>query len=271
MPDVVTLGPLAFPLERLLAVALMWAFVAGSLWLVRKEDRRARRTPWVALGIGIVTARASFVVAHWEAYRPDPATIMYLWQGGFDPIAGTFAAALVIAVGLRTLPKVAASMLVLAAASGIWMGYLQLEAQRPRPAFPEGIRLADLDGRPVSLDDLQGRPFVVNLWASWCGPCRREMPMFVEVASTTPEVAVLLVNQGEDPRLIQRFLADEMLPSGNILSDRAASLMRLTGSSGLPTTLFVRPDGLIDAVHMGELSRAALLQGIDELASDMGD
>jgi thiol-disulfide isomerase/thioredoxin len=171
---------------------------------------------------------------------------MYLWQGGFDPVAGIIAAAVVLAVGLPSLRKGAASMLVLGAATGLWIGYLQLEAQRPRPPFPEGIRLADLDGRPVSLDDLRGRPFVVNLWASWCGPCRREMPMFVEVASTTPDVQVVLVNQGEEPRLIQRFLEEEGLPARNVLSDRAGSLMRTTGSSGLPTTLFVRPDGLVE-------------------------
>lgn len=265
MPDVVTLGPLAFPLERLLAVALMWAFLAGSLWLVRKEDRRARRTPWAALGLGIVAARVGFVVSHWEAFRPEPATILYVWQGGFDPVAGIIAAAVVMAVGLQSIRMGAASMLILAAASGLWIVYVQLEAQRPRPPFPEGIRLVDLSGRPVALDDLRGRPFVVNLWASWCGPCRREMPMFVQIASTTPDVRVLLVNQGEDQRLILRFLEEERLPPGSILSDRGASLMRLTGSSGLPTTLFVRADGQIEEAHMGELSRAALLQGIEEL------
>lgn len=265
MPDVVTLGPLALPLERLLAVVLMWAFLAGSLWLVRKQGRRARRTPWVALGIGVVTARVSFVISHWEAFRSDPATIVYLWQGGFDPIVAVLAAAVVVAVGLQSLRAGTASMLALATASALWIGYLQLEAQRPRPPFPEGIRLADLDGRSVSLDDLRGRPFVVNLWASWCGPCRREMPMLAEIASTTPDVQVLLVNQGEDKHLMQRFLENEGLPAGNILSDRGASLMRLTGSSGLPTTLFVRTDGRVEDAHMGELSRAALLQGIDQL------
>ena len=265
MPDVVTLGPLALPLERLLAVALMWAFLAGSLWLVRKENRRARRTPWAALVIGIVAARVSFVISHWEAFRPNPATIVYLWQGGFDPVAGIIAAALVIAIGVQSLRKVAASVLILAAASGLWIGYLQLEAHRPRPSFPERIQLTDLEGRPVSLDDLRGRPFVVNLWASWCGPCRREMPMFVEVAAATADVAVLLVNQGEDHRLIQRFLQEEGLPVGHILSDRGASLMRQSGSSGLPTTLFVLADGRIEEAHMGELSRAALLQAIEEL------
>ncbi len=268
MPDVVTLGPLAFPVARLLAVVLMWAFLAGSLWLVRKEGRRSRRTPWAALGIGIIAARVSFVVSHWEAYRPDPASVIYLWQGGFDPPAGIIAAALVMAFGLPSLRKSAASMLVLATASGLWIGYLHLEAQRPRLPFPAGIRLSDLDGRSVSLNGLRGRPFVANLWASWCGPCRREMPMFVEVASVTPDVPVLLINQGEDHRLIRRFLQEEELPGGSILSDRGASLMRLSGSSGLPTTLFVRSDGRIEEAHMGELSRAALQQGIEELRGE---
>ncbi|MDT9599131.1 TlpA disulfide reductase family protein [Sphingosinicella rhizophila] len=265
LPDVVTLGPLAFPLERLLAVGLIWAFLTGSLRLVRKEDRRARRTPWLALGTGIVAARMSFVAAHWEAYRPDPASVAYLWQGGFEPVAGIVAAAAILVIGMKSVRKAAGSLLLLAFASGLWFGYLQLEAQRPRPSFPEGIALADLNGRPFSPGDLRGRPFVVNLWASWCGPCRREMPMFVDVASRTPDVRVLLVNQGEDRRLIQDFLEDEGLPAGNILSDRGATLMRLTGSSGLPTTLFVRADGRIEEAHMGEMSRAALLQGMEDL------
>lgn len=265
MPDVVTLGPLAFPLERLFAVGLMWAFLAGSLWLVRKEDRRTRRAPWLALGTGIVAARVGFVLSHWEAYRSDPATIAYLWQGGFQPFVGIVAATAVLAAGMASQRIVGTSILALAAAGAIWFGYLQFEAQRPRPPLPEGIRLVDLDGRAVSLDDLRGRPFVVNLWASWCGPCRREMPMFVEVTSRTPDVAVLLVNQGEDQRLIQRFLEDEGLHAAAVFSDRGASLMRLTGSSGLPTTLFVRRDGLIERAHMGELSRAALLQGIEQV------
>lgn len=265
MPDVVTLGPLAFPLERLLALGLIWGFLAGSLWLVRKEGRRSRHTPWLALGIGVVAARMSFAATHFEAYRSDPSTLAYVWQGGFEPVAGIIVAAAVLAVGMGSFRHIAGSALILAAVSGLWFGYLQLEAQRPRALFPEGIRLADLDGRSVSLDDLRGRPFVVNLWASWCGPCRREMPMFVEVALNTPDVAVLLVNQGEDQRLIRRFLEDERLPAEKILSDRGASLMRLTGSSGLPTTILVRPDGRIEESHMGELSRAALLHGIEQL------
>ena len=84
----------------------------------------------------------------------------------------------------------------------------------------------------------------------------------------TPDVPVLLINQGEDHRLIRRFLQEEELPGGSILSDRGASLMRLSGSSGLPTTLFVRSDGRIEEAHMGELSRAALQQGIEELRGE---
>ena len=265
MPDVVTLGPLAFPLERLLAFGLMWAFLASALWLVRRENRAVRSVPWLSLGLGILAARTSFVMAHWEAYRSDPISVAYFWQGGFEPVAGIIAAAAVLAAGIRSWRKVTGPALVLALASVLWFGYVQLEAQKPRPSFPQNVRLTDIDGRPVSLVSLRGRPFVVNLWASWCAPCRREMPMFVEVASTTPDVAVLLVNQGEDQRLIQRFLEDEGLPASNIFSDRGASLMRLTASAGLPTTLFVRPDGRIGDTHTGELSRAALLTGMEQL------
>lgn len=91
--------------------------------------------------------------------------------------------------------------------------------------------------------------------------------MLVEVASSTPDIAVLLVNQGESRRVIRRFLEDEGLAAQHILTDPGASLMRLTGSVGLPATLFVRPDGRIAEAHIGELSRAALLQELRRLSS----
>lgn len=124
MPDVVTLGPLPFPLERLprrganvgvpcgLAVAgskggpASDVHAVGGTW--HRDRDRSGELHRIALG-GVSTR---------------PATVVYLWQGGFDPVAGIIAAALVIAVG--------------------------------GPPFPEGIRLTDLDGRPVSLDDLAG-------------------------------------------------------------------------------------------------------------------
>lgn len=267
MPDAVNVGPFAFSVERVVAVSLIWAFLAGSLWLVRNEDRRATRAPWWALAIGVGAARVSFVASHWGIFRSDPATIAYLWQGGFEPAAAIAAAAVVLAVAVKSRFKAAGSLLILAAASGLWFGYRHIEAQSPRPLFPEGVQLTDLDGRSVSLDSLSGRPFVVNLWASWCGPCRREMPMLVEVASSTPDIAVLLVNQGESRRVIRRFLEDEGLAARHILTDPGASLMRLTGSVGLPATLFVRPDGRIAEAHIGELSRAALLQELRRLSS----
>lgn len=266
MPEVVTIGPLAFPLERLLALALIWGFLAVSLWMVRHEEGRARRTPWLALGIGIAVARASFVIVNWETYRSEPAAVAFFWQGGFDPVAGIIAAAIVVTFGLRNLRKIGGPLLALAAATAFWFGYAHLDAMSPRSPFPQGVRITDLQGRAVSLDDFRGRPFVVNLWASWCGPCRREMPMLVETAAEIRDVPILLVNQGEDQRQIVRFLRDANLPGNGVFSDRGASLMRLTGSGGLPTTLFVRADGRIEEAHMGELSRASLLAGIRNLS-----
>ncbi|HET9427387.1 MAG TPA: TlpA disulfide reductase family protein [Allosphingosinicella sp.] len=265
MPEVVTLGPLAFPMDRLVAVALIWGFLAAALWVVRDARPSGRRMPWLALAIGLLIARLNFVVFNWEAYRSEPATIVYLWQGGFDPLAGIIAAAVALAVGLRSLRRAGGTLLALGAASALWLGFQQLEATGPRPPFPRGVMITGLDGQPVSLDDLGGRPFVVNLWASWCGPCRREMPMLIETARAS-DVPVLLINQGEDQQTIRRFLREENLPADNVLSDRGAALMRLTGSAGLPTTLFVRADGLIEQTHVGEISKAGLLSEVRNLA-----
>lgn len=268
MPDAISLGPIMLSLDRFVAIALIWGFLAGAAWLVKRERRGAHSAPWLAVLAGLLGARAAYVAAHWDAFRLDPLSVLHIWQGGFFPLIGMVCAAGALALRLGNGRALWRSVALLAAAGLLWQGYDAAKDARPRPPFPQGIRVTTLGGASLDLDALQYRPFVVNLWATWCAPCRREMPMLIDVAAKTPNIPILLVNQGEHADLIRRFLETERLSGRNIYSDRGATLMRAAGAQGLPATLFVGADGRIRDIHLGELSRAALVAGITALESE---
>ena len=123
-------------------------------------------------------------------------------------------------------------------------------AARPAPA----LMLTDLDGKVWSLAGLKGRPVLLNFWASWCEPCRAEMPS-LELLSTRHEragLAVLAVNYKEAPPAIQRFL--ELLPlSLPILLDRDGDAASNWTPRVFPTTVLIGRDGVPRQSVIGEL------------------
>jgi cytochrome c biogenesis protein CcmG, thiol:disulfide interchange protein DsbE len=260
---VVQIGPLAMAVDRLLAIAAIWLFIALiGLW--GKEDSKLAIAGWVALGFGVVAARIAFVATNFDAFSVEPASILYLWQGGFLPWYGVAAAAAALFLTLKGRAlKLALGALALVTATWILASHF-LADKEPRP-FPQTVSVTNLAGTPVDLKAFHGRPFAVNLWATWCPPCQREMPMLVEVAKTRPEVPILFVNQGEDPARVARYLKENGLDAANMLLDRRNTFGAALGSSALPTTLFVGADGGVREIHPGEISRAALIAQIHDL------
>lgn len=269
MPETVMVGPLALPLDRLAAIVSIWAFVglAGRIAAQDGGDRAVARAGWGAVVVGLLAGRAAWVIGNWPAYRVAPADIVAFWQGGLALWPGVAAAALVVGLSVR---RSRGRRALLAALAGIALIYgaatMVLERQAVRP-LPRGIVLTALDGRRLELDKLRGRPFVVSLWASWCPPCRREMPMMAAVAAQAP-MPVLLVNQGEGSAAVRAFLARQGLTERGVALDPGGALARATGAAALPTTLFVGADGRIRFVQAGEISRAGLLRGLQALARE---
>jgi thiol-disulfide isomerase/thioredoxin len=110
-------------------------------------------------------------------------------------------------------------------------------------------------------------PRVVNLWATWCPPCRREMPMMAELAADTEGVAFVFANQGEGKQAVRRYLASAGLSLETILIDPFSALSRFYGAPGLPATLFIDAEGILRHAHLGEISREVLQSNIDRLAT----
>ena len=138
-----------------------------------------------------------------------------------------------------------------------------VSADRPAPDF----RLNRLDdpSRVVSLADYQGRPLVLNFWASWCVPCRKEMPAFESVASELKgRVEFLGVNE-QDTRPGALDLVTKTGVRYPSVVDADGKLMTAYGLRGLPNTAFISPDGELLEVHAGELNATDLRAAIRRL------
>ncbi|WEK43097.1 MAG: TlpA disulfide reductase family protein [Candidatus Sphingomonas colombiensis] len=262
MDETIQLGFLALSVDRLIATIAIMVFVTVATLLADALRLRPARISR-ALVLGIVVSRLVYVLIHRAAYAAEPWSALALWQGGFTLWPGVIAAALVL--GWRAAPWRKSAMLaaVPVVVALAWLGAQSLLATPPRP-LPSGLQVETMDGKPMRLDELRGRPLVINLWASWCPPCRREMPMVIDVASRS-SVPILLVNQGEDAGDIRRFLADHHLAHGAVLRDPAASIGAAIRSPALPATIFVDARGKVRERHIGEISRAALMTEIAKL------
>lgn len=123
---------------------------------------------------------------------------------------------------------------------------------RPAPAFDlPGLR--DGEG-PVRLADYRGRPVVVNFFASWCAPCKRELPAFARLSRQLGDRVAFVGIDHQDSRRLARQLLEETgvaYPAGYDPEGKTAVDYRVIG---MPTTVFISPEGRILASHAGEIS-----------------
>lgn len=105
----------------------------------------------------------------------------------------------------------------------------------------------------VALGELRGQPVLINLWASWCGPCRKEMPLLAEAASRTKNVGFLGVNTRDDPSMAAAFLPEVGVTYPQVV-DVDGELLDTTRVRGLPVTLAMDAEGRIVDRVIGEVS-----------------
>jgi len=115
----------------------------------------------------------------------------------------------------------------------------------------------------MTLNDLRGRSVVLNFWATWCGPCRVEMPAF-EAAyreNQPRNLTVLAINYAEPRQMVLDF-ADELGVSFPLLLDPDGSVQELYQIRGYPSTMFIAPDGTLAAAHIGLLTEGQLAENL---------
>ncbi len=116
------------------------------------------------------------------------------------------------------------------------------------------------DGTTVSLADLKGRAFMLNFWATWCGPCRHEIPLILDQqAAHLDEWLVLAVNVKEPMQKVAAF-AEEFDMQIPIVLDPNGDVVDLFQVRGFPTSVFVDAEGRLVATWTGVLDEAKLTQ-----------
>lgn len=263
----INLGPVAISLWLILLTAAMFSSLAVGRWTARSWKVDIEPILWTLLIAAVVGARIVFVARYFDGYKLAPWSIVDIRDGGFSKTAGIL---LLIALGawFAWRRKTVRKPLVLAVSTGIVIWYLGMAAMTGRETgqvrLPQ-VELARLDGGTVPLQSLTGKPLVVNLWASWCPPCRREMPVLRDAQAHYPDITFVFANQGEAPDAVRQYLHTEGLSLSNVLLDFKLQVGRQTGSMALPTTLFFNEQGILVERRIGELSAATLAQRMESL------
>jgi len=134
----------------------------------------------------------------------------------------------------------------------------------PTPA----LSLPDLDGKQHTLDAYRGKVVLINFWATWCEPCKEEMPSIerLRVSLQGRPFAVLAINLAEPDSRVQRFVQEARL-GFPVLMDRDTATAKAWKARLLPATYIVGPDGRIRYSYIGELdwSREPVRRQIAEL------
>lgn len=141
------------------------------------------------------------------------------------------------------------------------LGAGQISRNDPAPEFS----FTTFEGRAISLADLRGKVVVLNFWASWCVPCRAEMPYFESTYRAQRASGVEFVGLAlqDDPQSARAFLNELGItyPTGPDEGNQVALRYLVTG---LPTTVFITPDGRISRKWAGPISERELVGAIDD-------
>lgn len=265
----VNLGPFALQVSHLLLLAALLVATGVGHLVGRRQQTGIGNSLVDMLWAALLAARLAFIAIWFELYRNAPWSMLDIRDGGFTPWAGLVAASgVALWRGWRRPPLrqpllwgVTAGVLAWGAMFGV-MGALD---KASKPGLPT-VALTTLTGEPTQLTAMaKGKPMVVNLWASWCPPCRREMPVLAAAQQQESQVTFVFANQGEDSAAALRYLSAGQLNLANVLLDPGTALGRAIGSTALPTTLFYDASGQLVDTHLGELSAASLASKLNRL------
>lgn len=269
MMDTVSLGPFVFPAVLLLIAGAMAVSLAVG-WLAGKSRGiNVEPSLWKILVASLGGARAAFVFLYFDLYAKSPWSVLDIRDGGFIVSAGVLVLIASSAYFIRRQRKARMPLLTAVVAGTVFWGIGLASLTLAKNAVQElpRIALAWLDGGVVPINSFVGKPLVINLWATWCPPCRREMPVLRDAQGQYKDVVFIFANQGEAGDTVNRYLHSEQLSLDNVLLDSTMSMGRETGSLALPTTLFFDEKGVLVGRRVGELSSASLSDWLRSLRS----
>jgi thiol-disulfide isomerase/thioredoxin len=125
--------------------------------------------------------------------------------------------------------------------------------------------LVDLEGNSVSLSDYRGTPVMINFWATWCPPCRAEMPLIQDFQDRyVDEFVVLAVNGGETAQEVEAFVTEQGFNMVFLLDPEFAVAEQFQ-VRGFPTSIFISAEGVAEKVHIGELNEPLMVSYLSAL------
>ena len=267
MNNALVIGPFVLPY----ALLLVFAAVASSLYVGNRRGHRAgievEAVLWRTVLVGLVVARLAFVWEFHTAYLASPLDILDLRDGGWTATAGFVGAWLFALSQHRRKPALRKPLqAALITGSAIWLaGTIALSVRPDTGQDLPALGFASLEGRTVQLAEFKGKPTVVNLWATWCPPCVREMPVLQQAQLDQPGVNFVFVNQGESADQVGAWLQARKLPVRNVLMDGNGKTAAAFKQRALPMTLFFDAKGQLVSTRIGELSSATLTERLETL------
>ncbi len=263
----IQIGPLSLPPGLILVgLVVAVAMIVGNR-LGRKSGIEVENRLYTILLAGAASARAGFILENYQAYLTSPWSMLDIRDGGWSAWAGTMGAWLCAVLLIRRHPPLKKPLVpALVISTSVWAAGLLVLSLPPRdtPSLPDFSTLS-MEGMQVALPSYVGKPTVLNLWATWCPPCRREMPAFERAQKEHPDVHFVFLNQGEEPAKIQQFLVTSKLTLKNVLLDTQSEVGRSLGHRSLPTTLLFNAEGRLVGTRVGEFSYPTLVQRISSL------
>ena len=275
MPDAISAFGFLIPVVR--ASVILGLVVAG--WLAVRFSKltgdAAKKLESAVFGVtvaGLVGARLGFVVLNWNAFQNNLLSIFYVWQPGFSPWAGLFVGSIYAYVRYEQFPLYLRSFMV-AFGTAALLPLFAFEATTLRLPGSKTVKIGDLvpnvrmvnlEGKPVSLNGLRGKTVVLNFWATWCPPCRNEMPMLESVAKEYQDKNVVIVglDVGEAAERVQVAVTELGVTYpiwlNGINTNSSQAVFQEFGGVGLPTTVLIDKNGILRARQIGELNRASV-------------
>lgn len=277
------LGPFVLSAPRFYAaLGLLVLVLVAELVIWRR--RRGERTPvegrapgassagwaWNAAFTVLIGARVGYVIENFNLFLGQPLAIVQFWQGGYSPWWGIGAGLLAVAWAVRKRDvRLNAVLLPAVLALGTWLlvPAILSPAQQSDKRLP-ALVIERLEGGELDLATLAGQPVVINLWATWCPPCRRELPMLASASRSHPDVHFVFADQVESRAAVLAYLneRDDLALDGVVL-DSNGRLADEFGAVGLPTTLFFDAEGRHALTHAGELSSVMMTNYLADLGA----
>ncbi|SFM24903.1 Peroxiredoxin [Ectothiorhodospira mobilis] len=158
---------------------------------------------------------------------------------------------------IRLLPLLLAALCIAPSGAAPLAGQGMQGAQAPAFTLP------DLEGNPRRIGEWDGRVVLVNFWATWCPPCRKEIPLFVEMQSAHGDAGLTIVGVAlDDPQAAAAFARDQGINFPVLVGgeERAGEVARAYGNpyGSLPYSVLLDREGKVRYIHVGRLHRETL-------------